>query len=125
MREIAIIGIGQTPVGEHWEKSLRELAGEAVFAALADAQRETADGLFVGNMMSGILNRQENLGTLIADWVGLRGIEAFKVEAACGSGAGALRLALMAVSSGEMDCAIAMGVEKMSETKGSETTAAL
>lgn len=125
MREVAIIGIGQTPVDEHWEKSLREIAGEAVLAALQNAQCNTVDGLFVGNMMSGILSHQENLGTLIADWVGLRGIEAVKVEAACGSGAAALRMALMAVSSGEMDFAIALGVEKMAETKGSETTAAL
>jgi len=125
MREVAIIGIGQVPVDENWEKSLREIAGEAVFAAMLDAQRETADGLFVGNMMSGILNRQENLGALIADWVGLPGIEAFKVEAACGSGAAALRLATMAVASGQMECAIAMGVEKMTENKGNEITAGL
>lgn len=125
MREVAIIGIGQTPVNEHWDKSLRELAGEAVFAALRDAKRETADGLFVGNMMSGILSKQESLGALIADWIGLRGIEAIKVEAACGSGAAAFRTGLMAVSSGEMDCVIVVGVEKMTESLPIETTAAL
>jgi acetyl-CoA C-acetyltransferase len=125
MREVAIIGIGQTPVDEQWEKSIREIAGEAVFSAMIDAHRETVDGLFVGNMLSGVLSRQENLGAMITDWVGLRGTEAYKVEAACGSGAAALRLALMAVGSGEMDSAIAIGVEKMTETKGGETTAAL
>jgi acetyl-CoA C-acetyltransferase len=125
MREVAILGIGQTPVDEHWEKSIREIAGEAVFAAMFDAQRDTADGLFVGNMMSGILSRQENLGAMVADWVGLKHIEAVKIEAACGSGAAALRLAIMAVGSGEMDSAIAVGVEKMTETKGTETTSAL
>lgn len=125
MREIAILGIGQTPVDEHWDKSLRELAGEAVFAALKDARRDSADGLFVGNMMSGILSRQENLGALVADWVGLRGIEAMKIEAACGSGAAALRAGLMAVGSGMMDSAIVVGVEKMTETTSSEATAAL
>jgi acetyl-CoA C-acetyltransferase len=125
MREIAIIGIGQTPVDEQWDKSLREIAGEAVFAALQDAGFDQVDGLFVGNMLSGILSRQESLGALIADWVGMRHSEAFKVEAACGSGAAALRVALMAVASGEMESAIALGVEKMSETKGADTTAAL
>lgn len=125
MREVAIIGVGQTPVEEQWEKSIKEIAGEAVFAALLDAGREYVDGLFVGNMLSGQLSKQENLGSLIADWAGLKYTEAVKIEAACGSGAAALRMALMAVASGEMDSAIAMGVEKMSETKGSETTAAL
>jgi acetyl-CoA C-acetyltransferase len=125
MREVAIIGIGQTPVDEHWDKSLRELAGDAVLAALHDAGRETADGLFIGNMMSGILSKQESLGALIADWVGLRGIEAVKIEAACGSGAAALRTGLLAVRSGEMDCVIVAGVEKMTESLPVETTAAL
>lgn len=125
MRKVAVIGIGQTQVSEHWEKSLRELAGEAIFAALFDAGRETADGLFIGNMLSGTLNRQENLGVLIADWVGLQHAEAVKVEAACGSGGAAVRSGLMAIASGEMDCVIAAGVEKMTDAKPNETTAAL
>jgi acetyl-CoA C-acetyltransferase len=125
MREVAILGIGQTPVDEHWDKSLREIAGEAIFLAMNDAKRDTADGLFVGNMMSGILSKQENLGALVADWVGLRGIEALKIEAACGSGAAALRAGLMAVGSGMMDSAIVVGVEKMTETSTTEATAAL
>ena len=125
MRDVAILGLGQTPIAEHWEKSLRVLAGEAVFAALADAGRERVDGLFVGNMLSGPLNRQENLGALISDWVGLRGVEAVKIEAACGSGGAALRAGLMAVGSGAMESALVVGVEKMTETVGSQTTAAL
>ena len=125
MQKIAVLGIGQTIVAEQWEKSLKEIAGEAVLAALNDARRDKADAIFVGNMMSGQLNRQENLGALIADWVGLRGTEAFKVEAACGSGAAAVRAALMAVASGMIECAVAVGVEKMSETLGVDTTAAL
>jgi acetyl-CoA C-acetyltransferase len=125
MREIAVLGIGQTPIAEHWDKSLRVLAGEAVLAALQDARREQADGIFVGSMLSGLLSHQENLGALVADWVGLRGAEAVKVEAACGSGAAALRAGLMAVASGAMDSALVVGVEKMTETVGPQTTAAL
>ncbi len=125
MREIAIIGIGQTPVAENWEKSIREIAGEAALNALLDAGRETVEGIFIGNMMSGMVSSQENLGALIADWIGMPGSEAFKIEAACGSGAAALRVAIMAVASGELDSAIALGVEKMTEGKGSDITAAL
>ena len=40
MREVAVLGIGQTPANEHWDKSLRELAGEAVLAAMQDAGLE-------------------------------------------------------------------------------------
>ncbi|OGO13119.1 MAG: acetyl-CoA acetyltransferase [Chloroflexi bacterium RBG_16_47_49] len=125
MREIAVLGIGQTPVGEHWDKSLKELAAEAIFAALHDAQRDSAETLFIGNMLSGILSKQENLGGLISDWIGLPGMEAEKVEAACGSGAAAFRAGLMAVGSGEVDSALVVGVEKMTESLPAETTEAL
>lgn len=125
MRDVAIIGIGQTPVDEHWDKSLKELAGTAIFNALNDAQRETADALFIGNMLSGILSKQENLGALISDWIGLPGIEAHKVEAACSSGAAAFRAGLLAVSSEDVDSALVVGVEKMTESLPIETTEAL
>jgi acetyl-CoA C-acetyltransferase len=125
MRQVAIIGIGQTAVDEHWDKSLRELAGEAIFAALKDAGRTSAEGLFIGNMLSGMLSKQENIGALVADWIGLPGIEAYKIETACSSGAAALRAGLMAVSSGQMESALVVGVEKMTESLPVETTEAL
>lgn len=125
MRKIAILGIGQIKVDEHWDRSLKELAGEAAFEALNDSKRDFVDGIFIGNMLSGILSRQENLGAMLADWIGIRGVEAVKIEAACGSGAAALRAAIMAVGSGDLDSALVVGVEKMTETKGYETTSAL
>jgi acetyl-CoA C-acetyltransferase len=125
MREVAILGIGQTPVDEHWDKSLKELAGEAILAALSDANRVSAEALFIGNMLSGILSKQENIGGLISDWIGLPGVEAEKVEAACGSGAAAFRAGLIAISSEEVDSALVVGVEKMTESLPIETTEAL
>jgi acetyl-CoA C-acetyltransferase len=125
MRDVSIIGIGQTAVAEHWDRSLRHLAGDAVLAAMADADIETADALYVGNMLSGLLTGQEHLGALIADFVGLRGIEAVKVEAACGSGAAALRLGYAAVAGGLHDLVIVAGVEKMTDTVNAETTTGL
>ena len=114
-----------TTISEHWDQSIKVLAGEAALAALADAGREAVDGLFIGNMLSGMLNRQENLGAMLSDWVGLRGAEAVKIEAACGSGGAAVRQALMAVASGVMDSALAVGVEKMTDTVPATTTGGL
>jgi len=125
MRAVAVVGIGQTPISENWDQSIRELASLAVRDALNDANLDTADGLFVGNMLSGILSGQENLGALIANWSGLKDKEAYKVEAACGSGAAAFRMAIMAISSGELNSAVAVGVEKMTEKKGVEITESL
>jgi len=125
LRDVSIIGIGQTKVGEHWEKSLRHLAAEAVLAAMQDAGIDRAEALYVGNMIAGETAGQEHLGPLIADFVGLRGIEALKIEAACGSGAGAVRVGLLAVASGAADIVIACGVEKMTDALGPDVTSAL
>ena len=75
MRKVAVLGIGQTKISEHWAVSLRELAANAVLAALKDADRSRVDGLFVGNMLSGSLNQQGNLASLIAEWSGLNPAE--------------------------------------------------
>ena len=125
MREVAVIGIGQTRVDELWEKSLRELAGEAALAAMQDAGLDKVDAVFVGNMMSGSANQQLHLGAYIADWIGMRYSEAFHTEAACSSGAASFRTALMAVASGEVETALAVGVEKMTDSPGDEITAQL
>src|SRR5512142_2479686 len=125
MRDVVIIGTGQIPVGEHWTRSLRHLAHDAIIPGMQDAGVETAGALYVGNMLSGQLVGQEHLGALIADFVGLRGVEAMKVEAACGSGAAALRVGLMAVASGMHEVVLVCGVEKMTDALGDRTTSAL
>ncbi len=125
MRQVAILGIGQTKIDEHWDRSIRDLAVEAVRAALHDAGRESAQGLFVGNMMAGILDMQNNLAPLVADFAGLKGAESVRVDAACGSGGAALRAGLMAVASGELESALVLGVEKMTDRHPHEVTAAL
>ena len=125
MRKVAILGIGQTKIDEHWELSLREIGGNAAFAAMQDAGMDRVDALFVGNMLSPLINGQNQLGTFFSDWVGLWGQEAVKVEAACGSGAAALRAGLMAVSAGDVESALVIGVEKMTDKGGHDVTAAL
>ena len=99
MREVAVLGIGQTRVDEQWDKCLRELAGEAVLSALQDARLNGVESIYAGNMMSGSANKQQHLGAYIADWVGMRHAEAMRIEAACSSGAAAFRAAVMAVPS--------------------------
>ena len=125
MRDVAIVGVGQVEVGEHWDTSLRHLSLGAVQAAMADAGVTHVDALYVGNMLSGELAGQEHLGALVADFAGLRGIEAIKIEAACGSGAAALRVGYIAVAGGLADIVVVAGVEKMTDELGQDTTAAL
>lgn len=125
MRQVAVIGIGQTKIDEHWNKSLRELAGDAALIALADSGLDRVEAVYVGNMMSGSANHQQHLGTYIADWIGMRGAEAFRTEAACSSGAASFRTAVMAVASGVVNSALAVGVEKMTDSPLGEITGGL
>lgn len=126
MRDVCIIGIGQTPIGELWDIGLRQLAYKALQAAMTDAgYDERPDALFVGNMLAPRLNAQQQLGALIADFAGWRGIEATTVEAACASGGVAFQAAVRSVASGMVDVAAAVGVEKMTDATKSQVTAAL
>lgn len=122
MREVYVSGIGCTKVKEMWETPLRSLAVEAIRKAMQDAQIDSAEALYVGNMLSGELCSQEHLGALVSDFAALDGIEAFKVEAACASGAAALRCGFLAVASGLVDNAIVCGVEQMTDVLGERVT---
>lgn len=115
MHEVVIAGIGQTPVGEHWDRSLRELAGSAIAAALEDAPGLKPQALYIGNMLAPAISRQSHLGALIADYAGLGDIEAVTVEAAGASSAMALRMAYLAILSGAVETALVLGVEKLSD----------
>lgn len=116
MRDVAIIGVGMTPVGEHWDKSLRVLAGEAIQECLSDAQINSVDALYVGNAYGSSFSAQSHLGPLITDHVGLTGIEAFTIEAGDASGAAALRTGYLAVASGFIDTVMIVGVEKSTDS---------
>ncbi len=133
MTEVVIAGIGQTPVGEHWEISLRSLAIQAMRAAIQDSGGLVPQALFVGNMLAPSLSGQAHLGALLADFSGLHsnesqrrcGIEAETVEAAGASGGAALRQGYIAVASGWVDAALVVGVEKFTDKIGPDVDAAL
>ena len=125
MNDVSIIGLGQTEVKEMWGTSIRHLAWYAIEAALDDAHVSKVDALFVGNMAAGQLSSQMHLGALVADFAGMRGIEAVTVEAADASGGAALRQGILAVKSGLVETALVVGVEKMTDQVGSPVTAVL
>ncbi len=125
MTEVVIAGVGQTPVGEHWDLSLRELAFQAIEATQVDSGGLRPQALFVGNMLAPQVSMQAHLGTLVADFAGLTGIEAVSLEAAGASGGAALRSGYMAVASGLADVALVVGVEKFSDKVGTDIDAAL
>jgi len=125
MTEVVIAGIGQTPVGEHWDISIRELALQAIELARADARGLQPQAVYVANMLATPLSQQAHLGALIADFAGLNGIEAVTIEAAGASGGAALRVGYLAVASEQVEIALVVGVEKFTDQVGTTVEAAL
>lgn len=125
--KVGIIGVGMTDFGELWDKAYRDLIRDAGVEALKDAGIEgrEVDALYVGSMSPGLFIGQEHVGALVADYAGLSGVAATRVEAACASGGLALRQAYMAIKSGLCDIVVAGGVEKMTDVPVSKATVAL
>ncbi len=115
MRPVSIVGAAQVPVQSSTPDGLRQLGSRVVRGAMQAAGIEQVDALFASNMLGDELQGQKHIAALIADEAGLAGVEALQVQAAMASGAAALRMAFLAVGSGEADLAIVVGVEKMSE----------
>jgi len=125
MRTVCVVGVGMSQWGEVWRKSLRQLFADAAHQAIKNAGVDHLDSMYVGCMSGGMFVEQEHLGSLMADYIGMRGLPAMRVESACASGGMAMRAAYFEVLSGAADIVMAGGVEKMTDCSGDQATAAL
>lgn len=120
MRRVSITGVGLTPVSEHWERSLADLFVEAAVRAMEDAGVEDLGAIYVSNSGAPYIQRQLNLGAMMADALGEAGVPALTVEAGAASGAVAFQEGVKAVASGLYDCVLVGGVEKASDASPEE-----
>jgi len=125
MRDVAVVGVGMTRFGELWEKSLRDLYVEAALSAIENSGVDRIDSMIIGCMTSGLFVGQEHLGSIMADYLGIKRLPASRVESACASGGLAFRHAFIEVASGMSDIVMAGGVEKMTDISGDGATYAL
>ena len=109
--EVFVIGGAMTTFGKHPDKSAEALAQSAVLEAIADAgiNRQAIEAAYVGTVFQGSLAGQRVLKDL-----GMTGIPVINLENACSSGATALSQAWLAVSAGQVETAIVIGLEKLS-----------
>lgn len=124
MREVAVIGIGETPFGELWDRSFRDLGIEAGLQALQDAgvAAEDIDALYVGNMSAGKFIDQEHISAVVSDYAGLADQHppTFRVEGGGACGGLALATGFTAVASGLYDIVVVGGAEKMTDVGDEE-----
>jgi acetyl-CoA C-acetyltransferase len=97
---------------------LGQMAATAIHAAMHAVGVDRVDALYVSNMLADELQNQKHLGAYFADEAGLSGIEAMRIGAATAGGAAAMRVGYLAVASGDLDLALVVGAEKMSEGSG-------
>ncbi len=127
MSNVYIAGMGATVVGEHYQRSLADLASEAARTALMNVPSiapHHIGALYVGSAFSEELYGQSQLGAYLASMLGLSpSIPALRVEAAGASGALALYQAVQAVQHG-LPVALVIGVEKVTDHLEDEIEAA-
>ncbi len=124
MDEVYIVAVGHIPVGKYPDSNPAQLGSQAVINALANADiaSDTIGALYAGNMLSGILSNQQLLATLIANRAGLTTCEAITAEGACGSGAAAMRLGVMAIASRSHKAVVVCGAEQMTHKDNAAVT---
>lgn len=113
--KVAIVGMGCTKFGEHFDRSAESLMVEAFQEALADAGMEKKD--IQAAWFSSCFD-EVNVGKSAIPLAGalkLPFIPVTRVENFCASGTEALRAASFAVASGACDIALAVGVEKLKD----------
>ena len=109
-RDAYVIGVGMTPFGRHEGQGVEELGQQAVTAAVRDSgvDGQAVEISFCGHVLQGVTAGQRVLGR-----VGMTGVPVINVENACASGSTAFFQAVMAVRSGMVDVALALGIERM------------
>lgn len=115
MTRVAVVGIGHSKFGRRTDVNVGELAFESIKPAIDDAGVDKKD---IGNVVVGSAGGwyEESLPAVVVnEYAGLNGAGTMRVEAACASGSAALKAAYNSILSGEVDVAMAVGVEKMTE----------
>ena len=116
MRQVAVIGAGMTRFGKHIDRSMKDLAREAIEAALrsASVDKDAIEAAAVGNAVAGLITGQECIrGQVVLRDMGIGGIPVINTENACASASTAFHLAWLYVASGMYDIVLAVGMEKL------------
>ncbi len=109
---VAIVGMGCTPFGEHWDKGANDLLVDAAGEALGSAGLELrhVDAFWLGTLYSG------NSGLTLSRPLKIDYKPVSRLENFCATGSEAFRNACYAVASGAYDVAMAIGVEKLKDS---------
>lgn len=108
--------MGHTRFGRHSDRSLSDLAQEAILIALADSgiSIDQIQSVWAGNAGAPVMTGQVGIaGQVIMRNLGLGKVPVINVENACATGSTAFQQAASMVTLGAYDVVLAVGVEKL------------
>ena len=110
--QVAIVGMGCTPFGEHWDRSTDDMLLQSSSDALKSAgvALGDVDAFWLGTMGSGVS------GLTLSRPLKIDYKPVTRLENMCATGSEAFRNACYAVASGAFDVAMAIGVEKLKDS---------
>ena len=124
MRPVVIAGVGMIPFERRDEDSLVNMLSTAGLRAMDDAGigEHPIEAVYVGNMASGLFNRQVSVASSVVDRLNLMPAAADRIENGPASGGSAVKNGFLAVASGFCDAVLVIGGEKMREVIGPRAT---
>ena len=122
----SLIGYYTTKFGELWDKSLFDLAEEAIDGVLkaTNLENKQIDAVFFGNMLAGVLGNNLHSTSKLAEILKIN-VPIFRTEAACASGGTAFNLAKTYLDSNSNKNVLVIGAEKMTDYSPEEVITAL
>jgi acetyl-CoA C-acetyltransferase len=121
MQSVYVAGAGMTKFGKD-PRPLAVILSEAAQQALADAQLDEVNAIYIGAMNPEEFTGDSNIASQVADALGLTGVPAMRIETASSAGAAALMAAFQAIASGYYRRVLVLAGEKMTHLSTSATT---
>lgn len=128
MGNVGVIGRGMTRFAKYMDRPLRDMAHEAINAALTDAALSMKDieAAYCSNAIAGLITNQEMVrGQVALRSMGFEGLPIINTENACASGSTAVHLAWTAIAAGLYDVVLVLGAEKMTHPDKQKTALAV
>lgn len=116
MESVYVIGVGMIRFNKYPDRTVQDMAHEAIQLVLDDAglTKEDMEAVFFSNTFWGMFDNQHSIrGEVVMRNMGVGNIPITNVENACAGGSTALHMAYTGIKAGMYDVALAIGSEKI------------
>ncbi len=115
MQKVYVVGFSVVTAGRHYDKGLRELAGNVLLKALEMSNDYSIDYLILASAFSDIVEEQLLASSYVCEFLSLEDVPNIRIELGDASSGAALRYGFELVKAGLADRVAIVGVDKMSD----------